>query len=54
MFAALDSLSDRHCIDTTKVLRGRGFGRLAGRESVARDVNTTHHHGLRFMYTRKR
>lgn len=54
MFAALDSLSDRHCIDTTKVLRGRGFGRLAGRESVAMDVNTTHHHGLRFMYTRKR
>ena len=40
MFAALDSLSDRHCIDTTKVLRGRGFGRLAGRESVAMDVNT--------------
>lgn len=28
MFAALDSLSDRHCIDTTKVLRGRVLGDL--------------------------
>ena len=52
MFAALDSLSDRHCIDTTKVLRGRSFGlqvvsRLLG-------MWTQIHHMELFLLARKR